>query len=200
MEGMMWPGTDSVLVPGYFGLIPTLDAGEDSWILMQTLSTPFSVLCLPLKLLQLQDLLTVPCRPPWPFWNSYAIVWAHHQLLWPSGWVCTVAEDHSSTALIQQAVNLPRLVSMAGSTSNPICITETKHFLSLLLNTKGQMRHSGYAKITVTSHQGASPKIQPYSTSRYFPSKWNNWMLSKTHLTNLPSTDGHWEFRAHPIF
>lgn len=39
MEGMMWPGTDSVVVPamcmvlGSFGLIPTLvDAEEkDSW-------------------------------------------------------------------------------------------------------------------------------------------------------------------------
>lgn len=41
-----------------------LDAGEDSWTLMQTPppSTPFSALCLSLKLPQLQDLLSVPAE------------------------------------------------------------------------------------------------------------------------------------------
>lgn len=68
---------------------------EGFLVLMQTLPLlhPFSLLCLPLKFPQLQDLLTMPCRPPCQFWFSCTIVWAHHQLLWRSGWVCTVIED-----------------------------------------------------------------------------------------------------------
>lgn len=134
-----WCGWDSVVVLGYFGLISTLDAAEDSWILIKTPhpSTPCPVVCLPLKIPQLQDVLPAPCTAPWQFWFSCAIVWAHHQPLWPSGWVCNVAED---TWLINCSnianTTLPRLVSRASSTRNPTCITETKHLLPVLFNMK----------------------------------------------------------------
>lgn len=141
MEGMMWLGQcrGSSHVHASRVLWAHLHTSCCRGFLIKTPypSTPCPVVCSPLKVPQLQGMLPVPCTPPWQFWFSCAIVWAHHQLLWPSGWVCSAAED---TWLINcsnaATTTLPRLVSMADSTRNPTCITETKHLLPVLVNMK----------------------------------------------------------------
>lgn len=124
MEGMVWPGTENVVIPamrmvvGYLWLIPTLlDAGDDSWILMQESLYPLFCTMFtseassatgpadcPLQTALAVGVLLSHCLSSPPisltFWPSLRCSWGH-------------MVDHSSTALIQQPVNLPRLVSMA---------------------------------------------------------------------------------------
>lgn len=83
---------------------------------------------------------------------------------------------------------------MANSNRDPICITEIKHFLSLLLNMKVMQTQRAKCDIlvmlkwhTVTSWQGILWKFNYSPLPDTFPPKWSNWTLPKSHTQLLIS-------------
>lgn len=123
-----------------------LDAGEDSRILMQT--PPFLHYVYLWSFLSYRTCWVSPADHPGGSGLAVPLSSSASTSLtfWPSLYWGHVL-DHSSTALTQQPVNLPRLLSMPDSTRNPICITEMKHFLSVLLNVKNM--HTQRAKCDI---------------------------------------------------
>lgn len=106
----------------------------------------------------------VPCRAPWQFWFSCAILWAHQQLLWPSGPVCTVPED--TWLIIVQLLQYSHQLTFPGWSAWLTAPESDLHYRNATFpfcpvkheghaDTKGQMWHSAYAKRT---HSHLSPR------------------------------------------
>lgn len=188
MEGMVWPGTDIPVVPamcmapGYSSHTSWcwrgfLDSDADPSTFQPLFCTMFIS-----EASSAAGPAQCPCRALWCFWFSSAIVWAQHHSLpfWQSplrtrGWspfhCSNTATSHPSQAAQHGWQHQESILSALRNETFPFCPVKREGYA----HTKGQMWHSGYAKITQSPpSKGLLWKLNHTLLPDMFPSKWNN--------------------------